>query len=68
MNDTKNRVNKSIHPSKWLPYFKKLLTPRQFKGENIKNTEKLKTYYKRKKSLYINQWDHLTKYLAKKKS
>ena len=51
MNDTKNRVNKSIHPSKWLPYFKKLLSPRQFKGENIKGTEKIENLLQEKEKL-----------------
>ena len=51
MNDTKNRVNKSVHPSKWLPYFKKLLSPRQFKGENIKGREKIENLLQEKEKL-----------------
>ena len=51
MNNTKNRVNKSIHPSKWLPYFKKLLSPRQFKRENIKGTEKIENLLQEKEKL-----------------
>ena len=51
MNDTKNRINKSIHPSKSLPYFKKLLSPRQFEGESIKGTEKIENLLQEKEKL-----------------
>ena len=45
-----NQSKTAIHPSNWLPYFKKLLSPKPASGERLENIENIKKSIQKKEN------------------